>query len=111
MSLKEWDIFEEEIAELVVGKALPFGEAIRAVVYKYPKSDLEILLWASISFCVYIDQYNGLENHNALLESHHRYELIAALAGDIATLSNTDRTCASLAAYWVATEDRMFSHR
>lgn len=108
MNLKKWDALEEEMALMVLEGHLPFPQAIGRLALKYPECRVGYLVLASISFCSSMDENLGLRTFDDLLASHRRFEVLAALSGDIAILHKNDDTCASLVGHWIRTDDAIF---
>ena len=108
MNIDAWDRFENALAELVVGSAMPLNKAIAALVHIHGSEDSEALLLASVSLCANLDETLGIGVGTTVQLSLARYKYIAAFASDIAALPKNNRTCRHLIAHWAKTNDVFF---
>ncbi len=103
-----WDIFEERIATLVLLESFPLPRAIGTLCSEHPDISADILLLAAISFATHLDTTSGHIENKALVQSHRRYRIIAALAADVALLAPGDRTCKALCSFWITSQSDVF---
>lgn len=110
MDVGIWDTIEEQLAILVLEKGRNFAFAIGEVCHTYRHESAEVLMLAGISFLTDLDRSLGFIEDGALVQSHNRYRVLAALAADVALLPPEKRTCADLSAFWIRTANTVFRH-
>lgn len=108
MHFDYWDFFEEQIATLVLLEAKSFPRAIGWICKQNPESSADDVLLGAISFVTHLDNASDLAKAQAIETSLRRYQVIAALSADIALISDTNRSCRSLMAFWQKTNNRLF---
>ena len=111
MDAISWDFFEERIATMVLLEAVPLPQAIGVLCRAYPDISADVLLLATISFATHLDTTSGHIENKALVQSHRRYRIIAALAADVALLAPGERTCRALGTFWATSHNDIFGTR
>jgi len=108
MRVSEWDSLEEQITLAVVVGHEPFAAAIASVCKKNKSKPVNALLLASVSFAYAIDSFDVSDTQNRVANSLSRFQLVAALAADVAALHGGQTTCGDLCDFWHLTDDCVF---
>ena len=103
-----WDKIEAQIAELVLVEQRDFQTAIGVVCAANPLVSSDFLLLSAISFVTHLESFSEFSKKEDLVQSRRRYQVIAALAADVALLSTTKRNCEDLREFWTSSASTVF---